>query len=1058
MNPWILRGFKTRFRSHLALAATLTAAALLLSVLASGEAVAGTPINLHTSFAGNINYVTTGNTMRAQPNSTYGGDPCALVSGNTGTSVDAGTSSSMLSGIPAGSTIVSAYLYYDGSGTVPWSNITFNGNALTADVTWTDTSNPIGYEYFGGFKDVTPYVTGNGVYSVGGISVDNTDNINFYCSTSTVMAGWALVVVYSNPSEANRVINIFDGFEPFQGSSITLTPNNFKVPTSPINGKFTDITWEGDPDINSTNGVNTLTETLEFNGNVLSDACNPTADFSLPNGSNGGAFVAGNPNQYNSTINTLSCTGNLTPTGDEQYFGVDVDTFDISGSLSAGETSATTFYSSGQDMVFLTAQVVSVTNTPVTDLAMTKTHSGNIDYGANAVWTLAVKNNGPATTSGTVTVTDSLAAGLSFVSGTGTGWTCGAAGQNVTCTSSTAVASGASFPNITLTAFVGSSTSTSLSNTATVTASSSQFDNVSSNNSSTDSVTLTKPDLSTSTKSVVNTSGGDAIVGSTLQYTVTLTESAGAPAYGASVTDDVPANLTNFTVVSYPSGATNSSTGAGTGANGDGYLNITGITVPANGSVTVVFTAQVASGTANCTNIDNTAAVINPYGNGASPAAPTVEVAQSQCAASGNKILYLYNTHALDRTPQPTSAASVAIAKGSSADWTLTPVLAKNLTIGAGTVTAVLTVQRTGTNSNRTVDVELRTGSGTSIGTSNVQTFNNGGTRISRTFTFTLGAPVTVLAGDTLVVRIHNTTGGGGTKGVNIYQNYAGVGASTETFSATTVINVDSVTAYNAAYPATSTQPVFLPGQTVYLCAVISDPFGSYDIDPATGGTAPQITITDPNGTVQVSAAAMTKEGATDCSGAANSADETFEYAYTTTTGSKTGFWTAAVTGVEGTEGTVTQTSNGSFDLDVPSLLVMKTVLINSDPVEGTTRPKSIPGATVQYTILVQNNGRGPVDSGSLVITDPVPANTGFDLTGATPFTFADGTPSSGLSSPTMSFSNNGGSTYTYSPTCTRPCTDTAITNFKITFTGSMNGDTGGSAPSFTITYDVVIQ
>jgi len=281
---------------------------------------------------------------------------------------------------------------------------------------------------------------------------------------------------------------------------------------------------------------------------------------------------------------------------------------------------------------------------------------------------------------------------------------------------------------------------------------------------------------------------------------------------------------------------------------------------------------------------------------------------------------------------------------------------------------------------------------------------------------------------------------------VLISQKTAALTSSRVSFATTTVIDVLSVTAYNAVYPATTTQTVFLPGQTVYVCAVVADPFGSADATSAT------VTITDPNGAAQVTNGAMTAKGATDCAGTANNGDEAFEYVYTTTTTSTTGFWTAQVNANEGTEGTITNTANGPFDLDVPSLLLMKTVNVVSSTL------KAIPGQGVIYTLLMQNNGRGPVDSGSLVITDPVPTNTAFNLTGATPFTFTDGSTASGLSAPVMTFSNNGGTTYVYSPSCTRPCTDSAITNFKVSFTGSMNGKTGATAPSFTLTFQVVIQ
>jgi len=395
---------------------------------------------------------------------------------------------------------------------------------------------------------------------------------------------------------------------------------------------------------------------------------------------------------------------------------------------------------------------------------------------------------------------------------------------------------------------------------------------------------------------------------------------------------------------------------------------------------------------------------------------------------------------------------------GGTFTWTMSPGVAtgKSLVLKAGTVTVTLVEAATGTRTGNTRSTTVTLlNNGAAVATSGAVNVAGAGTT-AYTYTITIPA-MTVVAGNALGIRLTNNGAVG--RNIAVSQMTGGQGKSTLSFATSTVINVDSITAYNATYPATTTTSVYPPSQTgktvtVYICAVVSDPFGSYDV------TSANISITDPNGTTQVSSAAMTLNGGggKDCGGAANAAVNSFEYAYTLPIGGAMGFWTAAVTGHEGTEGTITHTANGSFDVDVPDLLVMKSVSVTSDPVEGTTRPKTIPGAAVLYTIQVQNTGRGPVDSGSLVITDPIPTNTVFDLTGATPFTFTNGSTASGLSAPVMTFSNNGGTSYVYTPTCTRPCTDSAITNFKITFTGSMNGKTGGTAPSFTITYTVVLQ
>ena len=175
------------------------------------------------------------------------------------------------------------------------------------------------------------------------------------------------------------------------------------------------------------------------------------------------------------------------------------------------------------------------------DFAITSSHTGNFDLGGTGSYTLTATSNGPDqyTPTDTVTVTDTLPTGMTYVSASGSGWTCGAVGQVVTCTANNVtVNSGSSLPAITLNVSVGYTNATTLTNTATV-ASNPNLDYNTANNTATDVTTLVDPDLSTSTKTVVNTGGGDAVVGSTLQYTITLTESAGAQATSASVTDDV---------------------------------------------------------------------------------------------------------------------------------------------------------------------------------------------------------------------------------------------------------------------------------------------------------------------------------------------------------------------------------------------------------------------------------------------------------------------------------------------------------------------------------------
>ncbi|MFZ1972035.1 MAG: dockerin type I repeat-containing protein [Candidatus Acidiferrales bacterium] len=108
--------------------------------------------------------------------------------------------------------------------------------------------------------------------------------------------------------------------------------------------------------------------------------------------------------------------------------------------------------------------------TPV--LVIAKSHSGTFTAGSTATWMLQVSNNGTtaaaATSGATVTVLDTLPAGFTLASFTGTGWSC-AGTPTVACTSTAVIAGGgANFPLISLNVNVPVSSPSSVSNVASV--------------------------------------------------------------------------------------------------------------------------------------------------------------------------------------------------------------------------------------------------------------------------------------------------------------------------------------------------------------------------------------------------------------------------------------------------------------------------------------------------------------------------------------------------------------------------------------------------------------
>ena len=104
-------------------------------------------------------------------------------------------------------------------------------------------------------------------------------------------------------------------------------------------------------------------------------------------------------------------------------------------------------------------------STPVPDLTITSSHTGNFTQSqTGATYTLTVSNGGTAATSGTVTVSDTIPAGLTATGMSGTGWTC----SGTSCNRSDALAANGSYPAITVTVTVAANAASSVTNTATV--------------------------------------------------------------------------------------------------------------------------------------------------------------------------------------------------------------------------------------------------------------------------------------------------------------------------------------------------------------------------------------------------------------------------------------------------------------------------------------------------------------------------------------------------------------------------------------------------------------
>ncbi|PYS86391.1 MAG: hypothetical protein DMF70_02375 [Acidobacteria bacterium] len=166
------------------------------------------------------------------------------------------------------------------------------------------------------------------------------------------------------------------------------------------------------------------------------------------------------------------------------------------------------------------------------DLTITKSHGGNFTQGqVGATYTITATNSGFAPTSGVVTVTDTLPAGLSATNIAGTGWTCVLG--TLTCTRSDALAAGSSYPAITLTVTVANNAAASVTNNVSV---SGGGQTNTGNDSASDATTINAGSPNVGLVKSVSPTGSQA-PGTDLTYTVVYTNTGGQPASNFIIVD-----------------------------------------------------------------------------------------------------------------------------------------------------------------------------------------------------------------------------------------------------------------------------------------------------------------------------------------------------------------------------------------------------------------------------------------------------------------------------------------------------------------------------------------
>lgn len=292
------------------------------------------------------------------------------------------------------------------------------------------------------------------------------------------------------------------------------------------------------------------------------------------------------------------------------------------------------------------------------ELSIVKSGPLVAEKGQNYNYTLTVTNTGTVPTNGTTIVSDTLAAGLNFISGSGSGWSCtssviGSGQQVVSCTTTNLINSGASVPlNLTV---VSTVTGTILNH-----ASVSGGGDVTPGISNVVITTINEPAKPNLVISKVGPASGT--VGVNFDYTLTVSNTGTTGTSGViTVTDNLPANL------SFVNG-----NGAGWTCSVIGQVvTCTNSTIiPVNGSSVITLTVKPISATPVGTPARNIAYVSgggdpgsnpkpsNPVDTGINPGAmPNLVIVKSGPASATVGVNFDYTITVSNTGNAPTSGA-----------------------------------------------------------------------------------------------------------------------------------------------------------------------------------------------------------------------------------------------------------------------------------------------------------------------------------------------------------------------------------------------------------------
>jgi uncharacterized repeat protein (TIGR01451 family) len=592
--------------------------------------------------------------------------------------------------------------------------------------------------------------------------------------------------------------------------------------------------------------------------------------------------------------------------------------------------------------------------------------------------------------------------------------------------------------------------------------------------------------------------------GQTSTLTITLNNPNPAPSQdpagipGVAFTDVFPTSPGAMTLANTATtnscGGTLTDSGGGALNAGDVGIGLTGGTIPWGGSctITVVVTAPEPG---NYTNTIAAGGVTTSYG-GASANASAITGTLS--VASGYKSVRVQTD--ADSSGGPTV--------GDTLQWS---VFYRN----PSTTTAIAGFQATDTiGSNMTLSgtpTVSYTGAACASGTANAGFDGAGNTNLfTAAFSFSANCTVRVdystvvgsgAGGTTLSDQASATgTGVSATLTDNIDDTTAGLPAGvTPTAGSLAQTQVAAISPTTAAIPQRPTisknfapDPIGANGAST-LTVTLTNPNASAltgatftDLFPTTPG---QMTVASPlSAATTCAAGTLSENDAIDGDTTLEAGDGSVRLSGATIPGSSSCTVTINVTATVG--GTYTNTiaagalvtsggtnaaaASDTLTVNAPSISAVKSSVALSDPFNSTTNPKRIPGGFVTYSVVVTNSGDGAVDSDTVIVLDTIPANTDLYVgdvggVGSGPVAFTQGSPTSALTysftslastTDDVSFSNDGGATFTYTPVPNGSGVDAAVTHIRINPKGAMAADAvaGPPSPNFTVSFRVRVE